>query len=307
MSAPVILNPIPPLIAPNYAQTNQFLANLPAGQLNDIIKAASNKIRRYCRRNFNSNFYSKVFDGGLYPFDVFYLTEIPIQEITRLAARPTIVLQIQNTNTTTYSRATVRTTAIGLVLFTVASGVEAWNSSIVWGSYPTVQTVANAVNALGNGWLATPTVGYANNASADFQPSEGAYETLYGPGAGLIQYLEYAPFGGPGLFYDGISQFTVSNGWRLDAPKGIVWGRFPPGEQNIRCDWQGGFNEVPDAVQEACLLTCVAIWGTGRINPALKSEGALDYNYTLNDKIRIIPQGAMDLLAEYRDVGARMV
>src|ERR1019366_1230772 len=178
----------------------------------------------YCRRNFTSGNYTQLFSGGLYPFDTFYLTEIPIQQITRLACNPTVVLNIQNTATTTYQRATVRTTANGLVLYQVASGVETTDSSITWDLYPTIQTVANAVNALNNGWLATPVVGYANNASADFNPQEGAVTTLIGAGAGLEQHLETAQFGGNGLYSYGIAQWTVSQGWRLDAGKGIIWG-----------------------------------------------------------------------------------
>lgn len=308
MSYLISPNKLPPLIEPSYAKTNGFLAALPAPQLADIIAAASNKIRRYCKRNFTLATYSKVFEGGLYPFNVFYLTEIPIVQITRLASNPCVVMNIQNTATTTYQRATAQTTATGLVLYQVASGFPTENVSITWNAYPTIQAVANAVNALGNGWLATPQVGYALNASADLQPSQGAITTLVGPGAGLIQYLE-CPTSGAGGGYDnyGLGQWAVSQGWRLDPGKGIIYGQFPPGQQNVRCDWQGGFAQVPDAVQEACLLTAVAIWGAGRINPFLKSENALDYGYTLNDKIRVIPSSAVSLLSEFVDHGAFLV
>lgn len=307
MSAPVSLSPLPPLVDTAYAQTNSFLANLPSGQLSSIIAAASNKIRRYCRRDFNAANYTQYFDGGMYPFDVFYLLNIPIAQITRLATNPQTVLNIQNTSTSMYQRATVRTTALGIVLETVASGVPATISSVTWDAYPTVQTVANAINALGNGWLATPTIGYALNASADFPSNLGAFSTLCGPGAGLQQYLENPQFGGNGAWIYSIQQGSVLQGWRLDADKGIVWGAFPRGQQNIRCDWQGGFSQIPDAVQEACLLTAVAIWGAGRINPFLKSENSLDYGYTLADKARVIPPAAVSLLSEYVDHAAWLV
>ena len=163
------------------------------------------------------------------------------------------------------------TTATGIVLFTVASGVQATNASITYALYPTVQAVANAINALNLGWTATPVQGYALYPSADFKIIQGAM-------------------------------------WRFDKEKSVIYGSLPPsqdGNPNIRVDYVGGFNPIPDDVQRACLLVAVSLWGAGRINPFLKSESALDYSYTNNNESKAIPPAAREILAGYVDSAAR--
>lgn len=305
----IVLTPTTPtvgLIDVTYAQTNAILNNLSTDRINALIGAASGKIRRYCKRWFNSQTYTRYFSGGGYPFDTFYLPEIPTQQITRLATNPVVVMNVQNTATTVNQRATAQTTTTGLVLFAMASGIPTMVNTITWTTYPTVQAVANAVNALGNGWTATISVGYALFPSADFKPLQGAVTALVGPGAGLEQYIETPVFGGNGIFTYG-AQWIGTQGWRLDAPKGVIWGQFPPGQLNIRCDFQGGFDLVPDPVQEACVLVMVAIQTAGKINPQLKSERSLDYSYELQAKTVSMPGAAIGLLSEYVDWGARMV
>lgn len=310
---------LPPLINMTYAQSNPLLAPLAITnqpELEDIILAATNKVRKYCRRNFNQQSYTKYFVGGSYPFDLLMVNECPIIQVTRLATSPKVVLNVSNTSQNN-QRATVATTAAGITLFSVASGVPTTNNAITFGQYPTVQAIANAIIAIGNGWSAVPVPGYALFPSADFKIIQGALSCAVsqtngsGPGAGLEMFLEQPAFGGYGSLQGWINDgYCGGTQWRMDPDKGVIAGQFPQardGAVNIRVDYVGGFTEVPDAVQRATLLVCVAIFTAGKINPNLKSERALDYAYELAAKQTIMPAGAISLLSEYVDRAASHV
>jgi hypothetical protein len=298
-----------PLTDQAYCQGNQFLASVSSQELDSLLEASSALIRKYCRRNFTQQAYTRYIAGPQTPYDILMLPDPPIQQITRLATNPTVVLQISNNNTA-YQRATVATTATGIVLFTVASGVQATNASITYALYPTVQAVANAINALNLGWTATPVQGYALYPSADFKIIQGAMTAdQNNGGAGLEMYLESSVFGGYGYYSWGQpGAWTGSTLWRFDKEKSVIYGSLPPsqdGNPNIRVDYVGGFNPIPDDVQRACLLVAVSLWGAGRINPFLKSESALDYSYTNNNESKAIPPAAREILAGYVDSAAR--
>lgn len=298
-----------PLIDQSYCQGNQFLTSVSSQELTSLLEASSALIRRFCRRNFNQQSYTRYFAGPNTPYDVIMLTDKPITKITRFATNPAVVLQIVNTSTSV-QRATVATTSVGITLFTMSSGVPSTNSSITYALYPTVQAVANAINALNAGWVATPVPGYALFPSADFKIIQGAMTAIQNNGgASLEMYLENPAFGGYGFYSWGQSgSWLGSTLWRFDQAKGVIYGSLPPsqdGNPNIRVDYIGGFAEIPDDVQRACMLTAVSLYGAGRINPALKSERALDYSYELNATAKAIPPAAREILASYCDPAAK--
>lgn len=295
-----------PLTDPSYCQSNQFLSAVSSQELDSLLEAASAAIRRFCRRNFNQQSYTLYLVGPNSPYDILMLPEPPIIQITRVATNPTVVLQISN-NSATFQRATVATTNTGIVLYTIASGVPSTNASITYALYPTVQAVANAINALNLGWVATPVAGYALYPSADFKTVQGAMTASQNSGgAGLEMFLETCAFGGFGFYSPGAS--IGSTGWRFDQAKSVIYGALPPsrdGIPNIRVDYVGGFDPVPDDVQRACMLTAVSLWSAGKINPGIKSEGALDYRYENNLLAKPIPPAALAILASYVDPAAR--
>ena len=297
-----------PLIDPAYCQGNQFLTSVSSQELDSLIAASSALIRKYCRRDFTQQSYVRYFAGPQTPYDVLMLPDPPILQITRLATTPTVVLQVSNTNTA-YQRATIATTSTGITLFTVASGVQSTNTSITYALNPTVQAVATAINNLGNGWLATPVQGYALFPSADLKIIQGAMIcNQNNGGANLEMYVESSTFGGYGFYNGQGSAWIGQTMWRFDPAKSTIYGSLPPsqdGNPNIRVDYIGGFDPIPDDVQRACMLTAISLYGAGKINPALKSEGALDYNYTLADNAKAIPPAAREILAGYVDSAAR--
>ena len=298
-----------PLIDPAYCQSNAFLTSQSPQELNSLLAAASTAIRKFCWRNFTQQNYTIYVPGPQTPYDIIMLTDKPIIQVTRLATNPTVVLQVYNNNSA-YQRATIAVSSTGITLFTMESGVASTNTSITFALYPTLQAAANAINALGTGWTATPVAGYELYPSADLKVIQGAMTATQNKGgAGLEMYLENCVFGGYGFYSWGQTGAWIgSTLWRVDLEKGVIFGSLPPsldGNPNIRIDYTGGFNPIPDDVQRACMLTAISIGQAGKINPMLTTESALDYSYTLNTAAKMIPPVAREILASYRDPAAK--
>ncbi len=305
---------IGPLISQDRASQNATLATLadsnPAG-LDALIKSASDKIRRVCRRNFNVADYIAYYDGMNYPYDTLYIKNFPILQITRLATTPTVVMTVAN-NSTSVQRATVAVNVDGILLASVASGVNHAPIQLNFATYVTVLAMANAITAQGNGWIATPVVGYEQYASADFKIIAGAMTAKFGVGASIEIFTEDFNMSGAGSYINMGSPWMFNSGWRVDGEKGMISGVFPPSRnqanQNIRVDYTGGFVEVPDAIQEAAILTILYLMRAEKINFSLKMaklgraavELAVPLKYGL-------PQPVMSMLSEYIDWGASKI
>jgi hypothetical protein len=117
-----------------------------------LITAISDAIEKFCRRDFNSKSYDELYSGS--GDHRLLLREYPIQSVQSVRYRLVTVLKITNTNQALNQQARVSVTSTGLTLTRVASGVSTTDTSVTWAGNPTIQGVANAVNALGNGWSA---------------------------------------------------------------------------------------------------------------------------------------------------------
>jgi hypothetical protein len=258
---------MPDLITTARAMQNPTLASVGAtnpGYLASLISAASDVVRRECRREFTLESFVEYHSGGIYVQAPLRLRQFPVAEITRVAARPAPALLVQNADPQTNQRATIETTSNSLRLVRVASAVTTAND-LLFTAYPTVAAIAAAVTALGNGWTAAVRGDYGNWPSADFKPLQGAVSALNG-GRELELYVEtLSPRTGPSeLDCDG------PTGWRLDEETGELVGRFPRGQLNIRIDYRAGFASVPQAVQEACVQLVQDLYQAGLVNNTLK-------------------------------------
>src|SRR5437763_12416642 len=120
--------------------------------LSTLITAASRAIGRYCRRDFVSTAYDELYNGT--GECRLILRQYPVQSVQSVRYRPVTVLKITNTDGATNQQARVSVTATGLALVRVASGVKTTDTSVTFAGSATLTAVANAVNALGNGWNA---------------------------------------------------------------------------------------------------------------------------------------------------------
>src|SRR5262249_47702696 len=119
--------------------------------LASLISATSDAIIKYCRRDFYSRDYDELYDGS--GGRVLMLRQYPIQQVKSVRYRPVTVLKVINNNTTLNQQARVQVTSLGLTLTRTASGVGTTNN-LLYTSNVTLQAMATAINALGNGWSA---------------------------------------------------------------------------------------------------------------------------------------------------------
>jgi hypothetical protein len=221
------------------------------------------------------------------------------------------VLKVQNTDTVTNQRATVTVTSTGLTLVRVASGVSSTDTSVTWAGNATLTAVANAVNALGNGWSAQ-VVGDSNDygkwPSADLYIPPSYGDGVQSQGAltarGTNAELKLHTYELQGYQWD-------PRGWLLRAipytdpellhPEDLIW---PVGINNFRIQYTAGYTTIPEAVQEACAEWVAAqFFLTGR-DPALRSQrvsGAIAQEWTgLEPDTARPPAVVARLLAPYR-------
>jgi hypothetical protein len=275
-----------------------------------LITAVSDAIEKYCRRYFVAANYDELYNGT--GDRRLLLRQYPIQSVQSVRYRPVTVLKITNTSPAN-QQARVAVSSTGLLLTGVASGVKTTVSSVTWANYPTLQSVANAVSALGNGWNAqvvgSPTGDYGLWPSADLYvppsygdgaQSQGALTCVAGAFAELKMHtLELAGY-----------QFDP-RGWLLRAipysdpellhPEDLVW---PTGINNFRVQYTAGYTTIPESVQEACARWVARIYYLTTRDPSLLAQavaGAVNLKWGLRPVLDHEPPDEIRaLLAPYR-------
>jgi hypothetical protein len=230
-----------------------------------LVTAVSKAVRRYARREFDSQSFDEFYSGdGRWCLQ---LNQYPIISISRVAAGPRVVLTIRN-NSSTNQRATVAVGSTGLTFTRVASGTVTSDTSITWVGNPTLQAIANAVKALGNGWSASLfDSNYALWPSADFG-------IIQGP---LNAKNVDAPLK---LHVDELSDYEIdaNRGWLLrrglgaigfDTVVGGTLGAWVEGRDNYRVTYTAGYTTVPEDVQQACAEWVAALFWETKENPAI--------------------------------------
>jgi hypothetical protein len=274
-----------------------------------LITAVSDAIEKYCRRYFLSRAFDELYDGN--GDRRLLLRQYPVQSVQSVRYRPVTVLKVQNTNTALNQRATVQVTSTGLSLTRVASGVSATDASVTWAGNATLQGVANAVNALGNGWSAQ----VVGDTGGDYGlwPSADLYvPPSYGDGTqsqgaltarGQFAELKLHTYELAGYQWD-------PRGWLLRAipytdpellhPEDLIW---PVGINNFRIQYTAGYTTVPEAVQEACARWVAHAYYLTQRDPGLEAQavsGSLHQRWGAGLPDHEPPGSVRPLLAPYR-------
>lgn len=294
-------------VAATNPQLNALSTSNPT-RLRQIITAASELIELHCHRTFALTAQTEYRNGGIYIGQPMQLRNYPVTGVSRIAAYPQTAIQIVNNDTITNQRATVATDASANVILTrVASGVTTTVTSLA-ATNVTIQGLANAINAIGSGWVATiqsnsVTTNFNLWPQSDLRPLQGA-ATAFLNGLWLEVYTEdYQPMnswngyetGGGG---DGDSWPGNYNSWRMEQDRGLLWGRFPRGNQNIRIDYTAGYAVIPHAVQEACIRMCQTLYQADAADDNIKAEKIGDYAVTFN-AWENLPSKVRALLSRY--------
>jgi hypothetical protein len=291
---PLIIDPISTgsnLVTDARAQQNSILAALYASNAAyaaSLVAAGSTAVRKYCHRYFTLATFTQYLSGGNYVKEPLSLREFPVTQITRIAANPTAALRVTNTGATA-QRATVATTATGLTLTAVESGVT-FADTLLYTAYPTLGALAAAVSAAGHGFgcqvQSAATINLSLYPSVDLRPLQGAMNCL-GGGAYLEAWLEDVQGWGDGW---------GGYGWRLDPDTGQLYAHFPRGHLNIRADYQAGYAVIPAEVQEAAVQWALYLYQLGSKDLATSSASLGPFSYSLSTKI---PTHITALLSRY--------
>jgi len=189
------------------------------------------------------------------------LPNFPITSLTRCAIGARDAISVTNTNATTEAAATfVQVTSTG-VLCTRMAGATTINT-LLFADYTTLTTMAGAINALGNGWVATVLSGYGDFASAELKPM---------PGSGCLSSivnLQLANLPEDDIEIDEDAQFIVH-------PT-----KWTQGYQNVFVNYTAGYTEVPDDLEQVCLEVVKDMYDAAQTDGMLQSEKLGDYSYT---------------------------
>lgn len=248
-----------------------------------LIRAVSEAIRHWCRRDFALANHDELYSGSGRLF--LLLDNYPVVAVERVATSPMAVLSITNTSSTN-QRATVQATSTGLTLVRVASGVTTTDTSVTWASNVTLNAVKTAVDALGNGWSATVASGYGSWPSADLRPIQGALNAKDIRAELLLHVEERADY-----------SVDADRGFLL---RGSGWSA---GLGNYRVVYTAGYETVPEDVQEACAEWVAALFWQTKRDPGLSQEAltgvmARSSALTLHD----MPRSVAALLRPHRRV-----
>lgn len=271
-----------------------------------LITTASDAIKRYLNRDIALTTYTEYQNGGIYPLsNPLILRQYPVTEITRIG-RATQALLVTNGDNATNQRATVETTTTGLQLVRVASAVTT-TTSLLYATYSTLTSLATQIAATSGGWSAT--IQNSSNGtsfslwpSSDLKQLQGAVSVFNG-GAYLEIYEDISPTMSPGT-WSSDDEFAFSSGyaWRLQAETGMVYGKFPRGNQILRIDYQAGYATVPQAIQEACVQYAAFLYQSGSIDYSVTRVriGPFSQESAGSSKIPAIPIPIRGLLDPYK-------
>jgi hypothetical protein len=284
--------------------------------LPQVISAASRAVRKFCNRTFSRTIFDELYTQTA-PGNPILLKQYPVNAVLRVATGPRPVLSISNSDTATNQRATVSlattgSTDVGLVvtglaLTRVASGV-AIAPSFAFTTYPTVQALADAINAAGGGWVATPASGYELWATADFKPSTSALPALGTVSADLIAWTEDVPAEidlDAGIVRMQAQDDDPFTSYKFGPYLATDFGdtRITGALDGVRIISDAGFDTVPEDVQQATVLTVKAMLDKPRLDFARAAEKWDGYGYSRADGplVAMIPPEAKDVLGMYRN------
>ncbi|MCI0380327.1 MAG: hypothetical protein L0215_22310 [Gemmataceae bacterium] len=259
-----------------------------------LVTACSKAIRRYCRREFDSQPFDELYNGTRQPLLI--LNQFPIVSVERVAYGPTAVLQVTNASAAN-QRATARVTATALELTRVASGVSTTNT-LTFAANPTLSAMKAAVDALGNGWSATiPDAAHTNRAAADLRALQGACnakDALAEMKLHLFELTDFDVDAARGYLW------RSRSGWLDPLEVEAEWPTWFGGVHNWRVQYTAGFATVPEDVQEACAHWVAALYWQTKRDPGLAHEtvpGAVERRPVLG-----MPPAVLLMLEPYRNL-----
>ncbi len=238
--------------------------------LTSLIQSCSTFLDVYCNRSpggFLTQTYDELIQGSGDSF--LFLNNVPIQSIQRISTLRMPAISIHNTNSDQGSQATVAVTATGLLLTYTVSAVTT-STTLLFVTYPTINDLVVAINALGNHWTATNMSGLATWPSADLRATQGAYGCRI-----VTAYLN--------VWWYYLPEYRVNE---LNGEVYSVQG-FSRGPEAYRAIYTAGYTTFPADLEAALVELTVATYYRLQINPNMQSESIGSYSYSLRQKLGI--------------------
>lgn len=249
--------------------------------LAQLISAASRTVERYCRRTFALADYDELVTGTGH--ESIFVATPPILRVKAVRTSPLAACWVQNSDGDAQA-ATVDVQPDRLLLTKVKNGSTV-ETPLPWTSYPTFNVLVAAINLLGSGWSAELAERFAGWATADLRPEIGSVSARQ-----LTTPLQV--------------HWYYLSGFKVDEAAGeiVCPGGFPPGFQSVRVQYQGGYADTPDDLQQAvCELVQLAA-AQQRLNPAMQSETLDRYSYSraAESSLNLLSWSARQALNSYR-------
>jgi len=296
------------------ALSGTVLSEAQADYLPYAVHAASDLVRRYCRRNFNratcTLYQVPSLDGQV------LLDQFPVNSITRISVCLDTALAITAspndfqvaflsfTSTGDYADSSTPQVYTGIQLTSVASGVQTV-TPILFADNLTIQDLANSINAV-SGWTATLGLpGYGSWPTSEIYCQDGGGGALTGQGINL-QVFSQDIFGRVDHRTGMLNLGSNYNSVGLGPTWGPDWVAFDypslsPMNINVaRVIYDAGFDVVPPMIQQATAQVSKVMLQLFANDYLLKSESIGAYKYELRDVWQLLPTQVQQALNMYQ-------
>ncbi len=288
-------------------RAKEAIKNFPTADdavLQNIVSATSKFVCNWCNRVFPVNTYDELIDGTGERY--LLLSQYPVIQVIRLSFYDTPVIQVYQKDKT-HARASFRidnpagsgnllpvtNAPLTLTLTSVRNGVET-NVPLTLSSYQSFQSLADAINGVGDGWFAYAMPPWTGLPVSDLRAPQGASDCLWGT---------------PYIWHH------VWNSW--DFKQNPEIGEIVPftgvgrGYRNWRCIYKAGFADasgntlIPPDLQQATAELAAACYMARETDPNLQSQSLGEYSWTRVaaknfDNLSIVAKQALALYKSYR-------
>lgn len=274
------------------------------------LAAATRAVEGYCRRPLVLDSY----DHFVRPENSvrLRLRSRPVVELTRCASGLQSAIQVTNGTATAATVNFVlsgpKSLGVSSLVFISTSGGVATTQTLALASYGTLDLLAAAINALGNGWsAATPNAQVGDIASAEIIGTVGARDARYGQVDLLIHTQPLSTYWlDPDRGFVEVAGGFSGNGLvgnprleRFDTRRYGVRCTYRAGYAYLQADSDLGYFTVPEDLAMATAMTAQSILESAPLAGPVESQHIKDRSYVLKADHSLIPDAARVILARY--------
>ncbi len=254
--------------------------------INALITRATSAIENYCGRVLTSNSYREIHDGD--HTNVLLVLQYPVTAITLLSSSVNGALRIINESTDAWNaRVTISATIMTL---SIDGGTNDGSDALTLADY-TVNTLVDAINALGKSWTATIITSAFGLYDADellLVPALQCNDQNVYPKVPTELMYDYSIVGAPATPYKG-NYGEIRSALRL-----------PKGSQNIVVRYTAGYETTPADLEQICIDLTNIYWRGRKKDLSLKSERLADHTIAFAEDARDLPKTIARRLGKYK-------